>query len=184
MSSTMSGESRSRGARGPQLYAALGERAGNLGGLAFVIGLAAWYFGASASLDRALATGTFFVAAAAVGTLAALSALALQRRIRKAALANAAFAGVGAAFLAFNLAALANEYADRSPARVEPGRLLERYAPNKGPDMMRFEWRGRRLSIQARHTDGCAQRQTAMLEIREGALGELWLARVRCDVHE
>jgi hypothetical protein len=147
---------------------------------AFVVGLASWYFGASSAIDRTIELKSFWIAACALGALAAAGSLVLERSLRKAALGNAAFAGIAVLFVAFNFIALANVHADGSRARIEGATFVAYAQPSKGPRMARFVWRYRAVSLQAVHASACVDDTPVELELRDGALGEAWIERVRC----
>jgi hypothetical protein len=149
-------------------------------GCAWLIGLVAWYAGASAAIDRTLDAIPLFIPVAIGSVLAGLAALALPSQRGKGGLGNAIFLAGGLAFIGFELAVLGNCHADDSPAHEERGTVLSFKNPTKGPPTIAVRLNGEHVSFQASHADGCDVGDAAILELRSGMFGAPWMQAIRC----
>lgn len=153
----------------------------NVAACAWLIGLVAWYAGASAAIDRTLEPLSLLAPVAIASVLAGLAALALPSQRGKGRFGNALFLAAGLAFFGFELAVLINRYADASSAREERSTVLSFKQPSKGPRTITVALGGARASFQASHAPGCDVGDTAIIELRSGAFSAEWMHSIRCQ---
>lgn len=156
------------------------DRVINTGAGAGILGLVSWYAGAADSIDRLLSVASLGVVACAVGVIAGLVALVMQRSARKRAIGDALFLAAAIAFVTFNTVALLNRYADSSEDRGDVGKVLSFGTPSKGPRTIRIALSDQHISLRASSAEGCDVGSSAAVELRAGALGSRWIQSVRC----
>jgi len=160
------------------------DRITNAGAVSFGLALVAWYAGGSGSLDRLVDGSPLFWACGGLGVAATLFALLVQVQAGKPghskAFGNAAFFGVAILFISLMLAALGNRFADRSAARTHPAEVLGFKHPSKGPKRVTLEAQGQRSTQDAELAEGCVEGDLVIVEVRDGALGQPWVSRLRC----
>jgi hypothetical protein len=179
----------------PSLHERLGGEAANKGrvedrithggAVTFGLALVAWYAGGSGSFDRLVDGSSLFWACGGLGALGASFALAVQARACKPghprAFGNAAFFGVAILFASLMVGALGNRFADSSAVRTHPAAVRGFHHPTKGPKRVTLEAQGQRSTLNAELAEGCVEGDQVIVEVREGALGQPWVSRLRCS---
>jgi hypothetical protein len=159
----------------------LADRITNVAGCAWIAGLAAWYAGGSAAIDRTLDGMSLFIPVAILSLIGGVVALFMEPKLDKGALGTAVFLAAGLALFGFDVAALINRYADQSAAYAKRATVLSFQDRAKGPLTVSVELDGERISFEATHAEGCSVGSRARVELRQGAFGARWMQRIRCE---
>jgi hypothetical protein len=159
----------------------LADRITNVAGCVWIAGLAAWYAGAYAAIDRTLDGMSLFIPVAGLSLIGGIVALFLEPKLDRGAFGTAVFLAAGLALFGFDLAALINRYADGSTAYAGNATVLSFQDPVKGPPTVSLQLDGERISFEATHAKGCSVGSRASVELRRGAFGARWMQGIRCD---
>jgi hypothetical protein len=157
------------------------DRITNVAGCVWVAGLVAWYGGASAAIDRTLDAKALFIPVVIASFIGGTIALFMEPKRDKGAFGTALFLAAGLAFLGFDLAALANRYADPSAALTAQATVLSFHDSPKGPPSVQLQLGAERVSFVATLAEGCRVDDKAKLELRDGAFGARWMQSIRCE---
>jgi hypothetical protein len=161
------------------------DRVTNAAAVTCGLALVAWYAGGAGSLDRLLDGSPLFWVCGGLGVLGTAFALVVQGRPSgrgpSKAFGNAAFFGVAVMCGSLMLGALGNRFADGSAVRTHVAEVRGFHKPSKGPRSVTLEAEGgHRLSLHAELAEGCSAGELVTVEVRDGALGQAWVSRLRC----